>query len=214
MIELKRGTLKHKWLNFRCRFISIKKGEVYIGRGSSLQSKYLRVESGTRVNGSINIKGSGEVRIGHFCAIGDGVRMISSNHDMKGVSLQLHLQRRILKKALIDQGKIDVVIGNDVWIGDLVILLPGVVIADGAVIGAGSVVTKSVSAYSVVGGCPARVIGTRFSKGVSQRLQEIRWWNWNWDEMCQNKLFFAREFGNNNSSDIEFLDSLVWQKRR
>lgn len=40
-----------------------------------------------------------------------------------------------------------VVIGNDVWIGGRVIILPGVKIGDGAIIGAGSVVTKDVSEY-------------------------------------------------------------------
>ena len=44
-----------------------------------------------------------------------------------------------------------VVIGNDVWIGGRVIILPGVKIGDGAIIGAGSVVTKDVSEYDVVG---------------------------------------------------------------
>lgn len=56
-----------------------------------------------------------------------------------------------------------VVIGNDVWIGGRVIILPGVKIGDGAIIGAGSVVTKDVSEYDVVAGNPARVIKDRRS---------------------------------------------------
>lgn len=56
-----------------------------------------------------------------------------------------------------------VVIGNDVWIGGRVIILPGVKIGDGAIIGAGSVVTKDVSEYDVVAGNPARVIKNRKS---------------------------------------------------
>jgi len=54
--------------------------------------------------------------------------------------------------------KSDVVIEDDVWIGFSVIILKGVHVGRGAIIGAGSVVTKSVPAFSVVGGNPARVV--------------------------------------------------------
>ena len=49
-------------------------------------------------------------------------------------------------------------IGDRVWIGNRVIVLPGVTIGDDAVVGAGSVVTSDVAARSVVAGNPARVI--------------------------------------------------------
>ena len=54
-----------------------------------------------------------------------------------------------------------VVIGNDVWLGVGVTLLPGVRIGDGAVVAAGGVVTKDVEPGVVVGGVPARPIGRR-----------------------------------------------------
>lgn len=49
-------------------------------------------------------------------------------------------------------------IGNNCWIGNRVIILPGVNIGDGAVVGAGSVVTKDVEAYSLYAGIPAKKI--------------------------------------------------------
>ena len=55
-------------------------------------------------------------------------------------------------------------IGNDVWIGARVTILPGVKIGNGAIIGAGSVVTKDVPDFAIVGGNPARVIKYRNSK--------------------------------------------------
>jgi acetyltransferase-like isoleucine patch superfamily enzyme len=46
------------------------------------------------------------------------------------------------------------------WIGEKVIILPGVNIGERSIIGAGSVVTKSIPAYSIAVGNPARVIKT------------------------------------------------------
>jgi acetyltransferase-like isoleucine patch superfamily enzyme len=53
-------------------------------------------------------------------------------------------------------GKIE--IGNNVYIGNDTLLLPGIKIGDNVLIGAGSVVTKSIECNSVVGGNPARRI--------------------------------------------------------
>ena len=52
-------------------------------------------------------------------------------------------------------------IGDDVWIGSRVIILPGVTIGKGAIVGAGVVVTKDVPEYAIVGGNPAKVIKFR-----------------------------------------------------
>lgn len=52
-------------------------------------------------------------------------------------------------------------IGNDVWIGARVIILPGVTVGDHVIIGAGSVVTKDIPDYALVGGVPAKIIRMR-----------------------------------------------------
>jgi len=51
-----------------------------------------------------------------------------------------------------------ITIGDDCWIGGGAIILPGVTIGEHCVVGAGAVVTKSVAAYTVVAGNPARVV--------------------------------------------------------
>ena len=48
------------------------------------------------------------------------------------------------------------VIGNDVWICDGAVILPGVKVGTGAVVGANAVVVRNVAPYEVVGGVPAR----------------------------------------------------------
>lgn len=68
---------------------------------------------------------------------------------------------------MVEQGKTKpkpIKIGNDVWIGTRVIILPDVVIGDGSIIGAGAVVTHSVPEKAVVGGNPAKIIKYRIKK--------------------------------------------------
>lgn len=93
------------------------------------------------------------------CTIGDNVLMgpecviYTRNHKFMDKN-----------KLIISQGvseELPVTIGNDVWIGRRVIILPGVNIGNGAVIAAGSVVTKDVPSYTLVGGNPAKVIKER-----------------------------------------------------
>ncbi len=60
-----------------------------------------------------------------------------------------------------NQGLQPVIIGNDVWIGLRVTIMPGVTIGSGSILGAGCVVTKDVPDYAIVGGVPAKIIRYR-----------------------------------------------------
>lgn len=55
-------------------------------------------------------------------------------------------------------GKIS--IGNNVYIGNCVLIMPGVSVGDNVIIGAGSVVTKSIPDNTVVAGNPAKILTT------------------------------------------------------
>ncbi len=65
----------------------------------------------------------------------------------------------------------DIVVGNDVWFGYRVTVMPGVWIGDGAIIAAGAVVAADVPPYTIVGGNAARPIRQRFDDADVQRLQ-------------------------------------------
>lgn len=95
----------------------------------------------------------GEVHIGNNVLMGNDCVIVTRNHGF------------ILKNELIrEQGYTKdspVFIGDDVWIGHRVTILPGVHIANGTVIGAGAVVTKDTIPYSVIGGNPAKVLSVR-----------------------------------------------------
>ena len=74
------------------------------------------------------------------------------------------------QKYLTEINSRKTIIGNDVWIGHNVIVLPGVKIGDGAVIAAGSIVTKNVNPYAIVVGNPAKHIKNRFDENIIKEL--------------------------------------------
>ena len=60
------------------------------------------------------------------------------------------------ERTIFSKGK--VVIGNYVWLGNNVCVMPGITIGDGVVVGANSVVTKDIPPYCVAAGVPAKII--------------------------------------------------------
>lgn len=56
------------------------------------------------------------------------------------------------------------VIGNDVWIGQNVLITPGRIIKDGCILAAGTVLTKDFPEYSIIGGNPSKIIRSRLEK--------------------------------------------------
>ena len=80
----------------------------------------------------------------------------------------------------------DTVIGNDVWIGYEAVIMSGVRIGDGAIIGTRAVVTKDVPPYTIVGGVPAKPIRKRFDDAAVQKLETLRWWDWDYERIKRN----------------------------
>lgn len=102
--------------------------------------------------------------IGKFCQIAAGVEfmMNDANHQMSAVSTFPFYTLKgwnMKPPASSDMSyKGDTVIGNDVWIGQNAVILPGVHIGDGAIIGANSIVGSEVEPYTIVAGNPAKPI--------------------------------------------------------
>lgn len=156
---------------------------------SILKCPEISIGHGTRINGSINIRGEQPCKIGNYCAIGYGVHIITTNHATCYPNLQVAFNRKFGFKS-IQKSKGIVEIGHNVWLGDNVTILAGVKIGDGAVIGAGSVVTKDVSAFSIAYGCPAKSTSQRFSTAIVEQLQQDPWWFWDHNRIRRNDEFF------------------------
>ena len=127
-----------------------------------------------------------DAEIGRFCAIAAQVRIGAPNHPLDRPSQhrftycpEYYTADAQRDHTFFRQRRADrVVIGNDVWIGHAVIVMPGVKVGDGAVLAAGAVVTRDVAPYTIVGGVPARQIRERFSRETAAQLSRIAWWNW------------------------------------
>jgi len=161
----------------------------YIAQGSKITCKRLYIGQGTRINGCIKLKGGDAIHLGKYCAIGEEVDILSTNHSTNTVNMQNVLQIEITGNSFpaIKKG---VEIGNNVWIGDRVIILPGVKVGDGAVIGAGAIVTKDIAPFCIHAGNPAKFIKQRFEDEIIELLLKINWWDWSLETMKNNKEFF------------------------
>lgn len=145
--------------------------------------------------------------IGKFCAIAKGIEFVmnGANHRMSSVTTYpFNIMGNGWEKSaptLADLPlKGDTVIGNDVWIGQNVTVMPGVHIGDGAIIAANSVVVKDVPPYHIAGGNPCKVIRKRFDDELIEYLLSIKWWDWsaqkifeNLDALCSGDLTRIKE---------------------
>lgn len=97
-------------------------------------------------------------------------------------------------------------IGNDVWLGQNVIITNGADIGNGVVAAAGAVITKDVPDYAVVAGVPARIIRYRYTAKQISALNKIAWWNWSdekirqyYDDFFEDIEIFIRKHENDDT---------------
>lgn len=195
---------KIKWIIFKNKtdgLIDYGK-DAYINPSSFVHAKTV-IGDHTLINGKIIIKGNEPVEFGKYCAVGDGVRIISSNHLVTYPNMQITLHDKCGFKKIAADNKGTIHIGNGVWIGDSVIILPGINVGSGAVIGAGSVVTKDVPPFSIVAGVPGKVIRKRFSDDVITALLDIKWWDWSIEQIKRNKQFFETDLSNISAAEFK-----------
>lgn len=132
------------------KFLAYVGKDVNIEKGAMVTST---MEIGDRSGVGINARMHGKVIIGKDVMMGPDCIVYTKNHAFSDTSIPMNKQGFSQEKPVI--------IGDDMWIGGRVIILPGVHVGNGAIIGAGAVVTKDVPDYAVVGGNPARVLKYR-----------------------------------------------------
>lgn len=101
---------------------------------------------------NVVLDGRGGLTIEDDTLIGFESTIITNTHKFEDPNIPVRLQGSMSQPVKI---------GNDVWLGTRVIVLPGVTIGKGAIIGSGSVVTKDIPDFSIAAGAPAKIIGKR-----------------------------------------------------
>lgn len=156
---LRRCTTVGRWVRVEGRPLVRNNGIIEIGDRVMIISTTVRSElvtqpggrleigEGSWINYGVSLSAHQSVHIGKRCLIGPYTNILDNNyHD-------------ILDHSRTPPSR-SVVIGDDVWIGGRVIILPGVTIGDHAVIGAGAVVMEDVPSRGIALGNPAKVIQT------------------------------------------------------
>ncbi len=134
--------------------VTIEKG-AFFGKGEGIE---IYEGGGIGINASIQ----GPLVIGKNVMMGPDVIVYTRGHKFDRLDIPMNRQG--------ETRPLKVIIGDDVWIGARVVILPGVRIGRGVIIGAGAVVTKNIPDYSVVAGVPAKIIKNRKSNmnGVNE----------------------------------------------
>lgn len=109
--------------------------------------KNIHVGDNFLTNYNVTILDIAPVNIGDFCMIGPNTLITTVGHPLEKEGRR---ERIGICKT--------VTIGNDVWIGGNVVILPGVKIGNNVVIADGAVVSKNIPDNCIVGGIPAKKI--------------------------------------------------------
>lgn len=110
--------------------------KVYIGEGSIIGDRAI-------------LDGRCGIIIGKNVNLSTGAWLYTLQHDLNDSQFGTN-----------DKGKM-IIVNDRAWISTRTVILPGVTVGEGAVVAAGAVVSKNVPSFSVVGGVPAKVIGSR-----------------------------------------------------
>jgi maltose O-acetyltransferase len=116
----------------------------------------LTIGARSRINRDCSLDARGSIRIGDDVSVSPEVFVLSASHGVDDPEFRVETA--------------PVVIEDNVWIGTRAMVLPGVTLGRGCVVCAGAVVTRDVAPLTIVGGVPARPLGTRDAAAAGYRL--------------------------------------------
>lgn len=117
--------------------------------------KTLEIGDNCQIGDNVHIVAHNKVVIGNNVLMASKIFISDTNHGCyKGNNQSSPIQPPNERELSTDA----VVIEDNVWIGENVVILPGVTVGEGSVIGANTVVTHDVKRKCMVAGCPASII--------------------------------------------------------
>jgi len=149
------ASLRHQWYR-HVNGVEIGEGStvlmqayLYVGIGRRKNKPGISIGKHTVISRQCCLDGRGGLRIGDNVSISPGVWLLTDEHDMNDPTF--------------GESFAPIEIDDYAWLGSRALVLPGVKIGRGAVVAAGAVVTKDVAPLQIVGGVPAKPLGTRSS---------------------------------------------------
>ncbi len=159
----------HSYIEKPCEFQGGGEKRIYIGdytrigshtvmgcwtkHGDKVYSPFIIIGDNCNIGDYNHISAVNRISIGSGLLTGRYVTITDNSHG------SLSIENSLVPPANRElESKGEVVIGNNVWIGEKVIILPGVHIGDNVIIAANSAVTHDVPSNSVIAGVPSRVI--------------------------------------------------------
>lgn len=156
------------WIRYKLNVLG--KIPCHAYRNWVLRNIYLmKIGKKTVIYGGFEIRFPWKIEIGPGTIIGDECKLDGRNGLKIGENVNfstgawIWTEQHDLNDSMFDSNDSGgpVTIGDRAWISSRSVILPKCTIGNGAVVAAGAVVTKSVPAYAIVGGVPAKVIGKR-----------------------------------------------------
>lgn len=177
IIELGWSILLSKMLDRRIRIIRrpfILRGREFVDFGNGLTTGYwcrfevfplnddcrirLKFGNNIQINDFVHICAMDYVEIGDGCMFASHIYISDNSHGIYSDCRNINQSSPDTPPDHRQYITAPVKIGNNCWLGEGVIIMPGVTIGDGCVIGAHSVVNKDVPAACIAVGSPAKVI--------------------------------------------------------
>lgn len=147
-----------------------------------------------------------ELYIGNYCSIAGEVRfLLGADHPINYVSTY-PFKTNIIKNGVDAISKGNIIVDDDVWIGQGAIILSGVHIGQGAVIAAGSIVTRDIPSYAIAGGIPAKVIKYRFSQDIISELMKV-----DYSKLTDDMI---KEHVDDLYADLQNINQLEWLPKK
>ena len=152
----------HTVRNFKYKLFGVKigKGSTFHMWANFFNPKNIEIGSDTIIGDHAFLDGRDKLVIGSHTDIASQVMIYNSEHD--------------LSKEDFSAIVAPVEIGDYVFIGPRVTIMPGVKIGKGGAVAGGAVVTKDVDPFTIVGGVPAKLIGERKNKNPNYKLGRAR----------------------------------------
>ena len=166
MLARLRARLRTRWYTWRARGVCASVGSALAVNGPSSFTRNTHLGSNCNFNGML-VRGTGKLTIGDNFHSGSECRIITQIHNFDG-GTAIPYDRTYIRQP--------VVIEDNVWLGDRVMILGGVTIGEGAIVQAGSVVVRDVPRCAIVGGHPAQVFKHRDVEHY-ERLKAARAFN-------------------------------------